>query len=55
VREVFVTPGAQVEQGAPAVSLHAAAGGDEGSSRLEADAEQPGEEVQRRDIGRSDA
>jgi biotin carboxyl carrier protein len=54
VREVFVTPGAQVEQGAPAVSLHAAAGGDESSSRREADAEQPGEEVRRRDIGRGD-
>jgi 3-methylcrotonyl-CoA carboxylase alpha subunit len=50
VREVLVTPGAQVEQGAPAILLHAAEGGDEGSPRQEEAAEPP-HEVRPRDIG----
>jgi 3-methylcrotonyl-CoA carboxylase alpha subunit len=52
VREVLVTPGAQVEQGAPAILLHAAEGGDESSPRQEEAAfDEPHEEVRPRDIG----
>ena len=51
VRQVLVTAGAQVEQGAPAISLHATEGGDESSPRREAGTAQPHEDVQHRDIG----